>query len=82
MKAGNAGPVCNISKSQAPRRGRQIRPIMEDYRQLCAIVYMCFDPSGHDVYVLGSFSECMVSIGSCTGLVEDVVNSGRNMLEN
>jgi hypothetical protein len=45
-------------------------------------MYMCFDPSGHDVYGLGYVSECMVSIESCTGLVEDVVNSGRNMLDN
>jgi hypothetical protein len=71
-----------MSKSQAPRRCRKIRPIMDDYRQRCAIVYMCFDPSGHDVYGLGYVSECMVSIESCTGLVEDVVNSGRNMLDN
>ncbi len=53
MKAGNAGPVCNISKSQAPRRGRKIRPILENYRQRCAIVCGCFDPSAHDVHGLG-----------------------------
>ena len=53
LKAGNAGLGCNRSKSQAPRRGRKIRPNMEDYRQRCAIMYMCFDPSAHDVYGLG-----------------------------
>ncbi len=52
LNAGNAGPGCNRSKSQAPRRGREIMPILENYRQRCAIVYRCFDPSAHGVYGL------------------------------
>ena len=53
FNAGSAGRRCDRSMSQVASVGRKIRPILENYRQRCAIVCGCFDPSAHDVHGLG-----------------------------